>query len=186
MRTKPTKYERHEEHSHALITRAKGATVTVQLDTAIVDSVKELGDLHVRVDTSGNNYVYCMLIRTDKNGIVRRMPEKLSKLLAGAEDGQTVIHLNADVLDCRVCNLKAVSKGEAILSARTAKNPALGKGATKLNGRFRADASSGAARYYLGTYDSREEALEAIKQAEDILETRPGVWDVRELRKRLI
>lgn len=97
----------------------------------------------------------------------------LHRLIAGAQTGQDVDHVNRDRLDCRRSNLRLCTR------AQNLQNVAGRGGTSRHRGvswhakaeRWRADVKVGGKQHYLGLFDSEESAAEAAIAARERLMT---------------
>ena len=86
-------------------------------------------------------------------------------------DGKEVDHINQDPADCRVCNLRFCTHQQNLYNQRPHRGNKLGvKGVQQLeNGKFRARIGYNNKTYYIGTYDTLEEARNARIEIEKII-----------------
>ena len=83
-------------------------------------------------------------------------------------DGMFVDHINHDRADNRIQNLRLVSAQENAMNM-SARNRDLPQGICKRHGRFRTLIDKDGERYYLGTFDTIEEAVAAREAAKQLL-----------------
>ena len=82
-------------------------------------------------------------------------------------------HINMNILDNRICNLRVVTNGENMQNRRSARKDnkstgLLGAYPTKDGKKFRASIMAGKKQFHIGTYCTKEEAHEAYLKAKII------------------
>ncbi len=118
--------------------------------------------------------------RNGKNKIVR-----LHRIIMNAKNEEIVDHINWDKSDNRKSNLRMANKTQNNINIKRKKNNTSGyTGVSVLkNGNYRADISLNGAKYYLGTFDNLNDAINIRHRAELVLH---GKWSGEINRKDFI
>jgi len=90
----------------------------------------------------------------------------LHRVIAGANHGQIVDHINRDILDNRRSNLRICTHSENVVNRGAAKNSAAGfRGVVPVAQRFRAQISMNGRYHHLGYFNTAQDAAHAYNKA---------------------
>ena len=99
-----------------------------------------------------------------KNGRPRYKTILLHRLLISAKKGDIIDHINGDVFDNRLSNLRVVTRQQSAMNRRIPKNNKLGvKGVTKVKNRYKALIGFNGKTIHLGSFITVEEASKAYE-----------------------
>lgn len=130
-----------------------------------VDDWNKLKD----IKWSKNHYGYAS--GTD---VVSKKKIAFHRVIMGKKEGFVVDHINRDRLDNRKCNLRFLTQRENTWNANLRSNNTTGfTGVRKAGKKWVARIMVDRKNLYLGTYDTKEEAIEARKNAEIIYQPLP-------------
>jgi hypothetical protein len=89
----------------------------------------------------------------------------LHRLIANAQPGEIIDHVDGDTLNCRRSNLRRVTRGQNAQNRRPNQKPGTSKYKgvflCRSTGRFRAQIAKNRKRIYLGSFASEEDAARA-------------------------
>lgn len=153
--------------------RIDGNTVYVNLNESDVmicdlDDWNRLKDIKWYKNSQG--YVTC---RKQDNGLT-----KFHLFVLGKKDGHWIDHINRNKLDNRKCNLRFVTPCENNWNKGLKKSNKTGiSGVIKRHGKWAVYICSNYKSHYIGTYDTKDEAATARREAERKYQPLPERFD---------
>jgi len=135
------------------------------IDSDVFDLVK---DYCWRKDAKG------YIVANSKNG--KNKTIKIHRLIMGVLENPEIIidHKNWDKTNNQKANLRCCTKGQNNTNIKRKRNNTTGyTGVQKVGEKYQAKISLNGVRYYLGTFENKEDAIEARHKAETIMH---GEW----------
>lgn len=143
----------HDDYAEMILYNNKGEEVTrTSIDLEYIDPIKKY-----KWCLDGHGYVY-----NSKIGLLHRF-------IMNCPDDLVVDHINHNKLDNRVCNLRVCTQQQNNMNARKGCNNTSGvRGVSfhKTNNKWKANIQVNGKRMHLGYFKTKDEAIEARRQAE--------------------
>lgn len=155
-------YEIRGEHTVIFSTNRKQRR-EILIDTKDLELVKSVATgWHVHTGKYG--YVH---VRTQKTEQGKKKSTFLNKLIMNPESGMVVDHINHDTLDNRRINLRVVTPGQngQNRNGPPSNNSSGYRGVYREGTRWRAQYRHLGIDHYLGTFSTKEEAHEIVREA---------------------
>jgi len=105
----------------------------------------------------------------DGRGYVRDRSIKIHQFILGIKKGKEIDHINGDILDNRIENLRYVTHQQNMFNMKpSTKRPYRGVSWDKTRGKWKSEIMKDGKAKYLGRYELLNDAIESRKRAEKI------------------